>query len=482
MVQNSEDTSRTSNGTNGGGFQGNPFPGAAAGVTQKFCDFVVQTRFENIPPQALEKLFDLIIDHIGVGASGGAQSESSKYIIKGVEAFNAGATGESTVYGKGKQYPVPTAALLNGAFAHSFDFDDTLAIGIIHPGASIVPAAIAQAEASDASGKLLLTAVSVGYEVACRLGRALSTGGYPRGFHNTSTAGIFGAVAAISKIKNLSTEQVSNAFGLAGSKAAGSMQFLDNGSWNKRLHPGFAAHDAFLCVSLAEAGVTGASHIIEGKWGFLQAHSAEVNVAGLADDLGTEWLYPATALKPFPACRFTHTAIEVTARIAAKALTQSLPEKITVRLTRAAYGIVGEPSPNKRHPKTIVDAQFSIYYQIAIAWLFGMEIGWDAYDAEKMQSKQVAVICDRIEVIVDEQLEEEFEVKLLFAGVDGLGDVDDAMVYPLGEDEHPFSRERVQKKFLGLVASVYGESHAGSILEAVHKLPASLANDLVALL
>ncbi|GKT49816.1 uncharacterized protein ColSpa_09997 [Colletotrichum spaethianum] len=480
MAQNCEIPHQASESVDDGG--ANRSPGGEVGVTLRFCDFIVQTQFESIPPQALEKLLDLIIDHIGVGASGGAQSESSRYIITGVEAFTGGATGESIVYGKEKRYPVPTAALLNGAFAHSFDFDDTLAVGVVHPGASIIPAALAQALESDASGKLLLTAISVGYEVACRLGRALSTGGYPRGFHNTSTAGIFGAVAAISKIKGLSPEQIYNAFGLAGSKAAGSMQFLDNGSWNKRLHPGFAAHDAFLCVALAEAGVTGASHIIEGKWGFLQAHSAEVNTVGLTDDLGTEWLYPATALKPFPACRFTHTAIEVTANVAAKAMTQRLPEKITVRLTRAGYGIVGEPSPNKRHPKTIVDAQFSIYYQIAIAWLFGMETGWSAYDVEKMQSKQVADLCDRIEVIIDVMIGKEFEAKMSFVGVDGLGDVEDAMVYPLGENEHPLSSERVQKKFLGLVASVYGTRRAGEILEAVRKLPAGSSSDLIALL
>ncbi|KAK1989141.1 hypothetical protein LZ30DRAFT_744591 [Colletotrichum cereale] len=439
-------------------------------------------RFEDIPSRALYKLCDLITDHIGVGASAGAHSESSRSIIKGVEAFNGGATGESTVYGRGRRYPVQIAALLNGAFAHSLDFDDTLAIGIIHPGASIIPAALAQAEASDASGRLLLTAVSVGYEVACRLGRALSTGGYPRGFHNTSTAGIFGAVAAISKIKGLSPGQVYDAFGLAGSKAAGSMQFLDNGSWNKRLHPGFAAHDAFLCVALAEAGVAGASRIIEGKWGFLQAHSSKVDTAGLTDNLGTEWLYTATALKPFPACRFTHTAIEVTAGVAEKVTGRRLPEKITVRLTRAGYGIVGEPSPNKRHPKTIVDAQFSIYYQIAVAWLFGMEIGWATYDAEKMQSKEVADLCNKIEVVVDDELDQEFSVKMSFAGIDGLGDVEDAMVYPLGEDEHPFSTERVRMKFLGLVGSVYGESRAEDILEAIHNLPSTSSRDLISLL
>ncbi|KAL0931422.1 uncharacterized protein CTRU02_214157 [Colletotrichum truncatum] len=457
------------------------YPGAE-GATQKFSDFIVDTKYEDIPPHVIAKLLDLIIDHIGVGAGGGAQSESSSYILKAIESFAEGSVGESTVYGKGKVYPKHIAALLNGAFAHSFDFDDTHASGIVHPGASVIPAALAQAEASNASGPLLLTGLSVGYEVACRLGNALSSGGYPRGFHNTSTAGIFGATAAICKIKGLTAVQIYNAFGLAGSKAAGSMQFLDNGSWNKRLHPGFAAHDAFLCVALAEAGVTGASHAIEGKWGFLQAYSSKANATGLTDDLGTSWLFEETALKPFPACRFTHAAIELTAKVAAETGSQKLPESIKVWVNPSGYDIIGRPSPNKLHPKTIVDAQFSMYYQVAVAWLFGMEIGWSAYDSEKMKDGQVADLCDRIEVIIDEDWKYDFGVRMLFNGLDGRENREEAMLHPLGEVHHPFPSAKVRDKFRGLVKPVYDPERTEMILSAVESLAEGSSQDLLKLL
>uniref|UniRef100_L2FV62 MmgE/PrpD family protein n=1 Tax=Colletotrichum fructicola (strain Nara gc5) TaxID=1213859 RepID=L2FV62_COLFN len=415
------------------------YPGAE-GATQNFSNFIADAKYEDIPPQAITKLLDLIIDHIGVGDGGGAQSD----ILKAVEAFSEGCAGESTVYGKTKTYPKHIAALLNGAFAHSFDFDDTLAIGIIHPGASVIPAALAQAEASNASGRQLLTGLSVGYE-----------------------------------IKGLTGEQVYNAFGLAGSKAAGSMQFLDNGSWNKRLHPGFAAHDAFLCVALAEAGVTGASHAIEGKWGFLQAYSTKSKAAGLTEDLGSEWLFAATAMKPFPACRFTHTAIEITARVAAEAKSGELPQKITVWVNPSGYDIIGRPSPNKLHPETIVDAQFSMYYQVAVAWLFGSEAGWSVYDSEKMKDKKVAELCDRVEVVTDDSFKEEFEVRMSFQGVDGGAAREEALVYPLGEVEHPFSRENVSDKFWGLVQPVYDQQRAENILKAVDNLSKSSAAELL---
>ncbi|KAF6838243.1 hypothetical protein CPLU01_02604 [Colletotrichum plurivorum] len=457
------------------------YPGAE-GATQKFCDFIVGAKFQDIPDQAIAKLLDLIVDHIGVGAGGGAQSESSAYILKAIDAFSAGAVGESTVYGKEKTYPKHIAALLNGAFAHSFDFDDTLAVGIIHPGASVIPAALAQAEASNAAGHLLLTALAVGYEVTCRLGCALSAGGYPRGFHNTATAGIFGAVAAIGKIKGLTAAQLYDAFGLAGSKAAGSMQFLDNGSWNKRLHPGFAAHDAFLCIALAEAGVAGASRAIEGKWGFLQAYSSASNAAGLTEDLGNAWLFSATAMKPFPACRFTHTAIEITAKVAAENKSRAPPESITVYVHPAGYDIIGRPSANKRHPETIVDAQFSMYYQVAVAWVHGMEVGWAVYDAETMRGKEVADLCDRVEVVIDEGLEQDFGVRMSFKGLQGGAAREEAMMYPLGENEYPFSRDRVHDKFRGLVKHVYDASRAEDILKAVASLPEGSSGDLLRLL
>lgn len=210
------------------------------------------------------------------------------------------------------------AALLNAAFAHSLDFDDTYANGTLHAGVTAISAALTQAElsGSERSSEDFMLAVCVRYEVTCRLGRELGMASYERGFHNTSTAGIFGAVAAIAVLRRLSSEVVEMAFGLAGSKAAGSMQYLDNGSWNKRLHAGFAVHDAYMCVGLAEAGVVGATNAIEGKMGFLQAYSpGEKDLDRLVRGLGKEWCWLSSSLKPYPACRMTHCFIEIAGSI-----------------------------------------------------------------------------------------------------------------------------------------------------------------------
>lgn len=208
-----------------------------------------------------------------------------------------------TVIGTGAPHFLPHyAGLLNATFAHSLDFDDTYAEGTLHAGVTSISAALAQAEATPENHPVLpedfMLAVSVAYEVTCRVGRELGYDAYSRGFHNTSIAGIFGAIAAIAVLKRLDAKTVETAFGLAGSKAAGSMQYLENGSWNKRLHPGFAVHDAFMCVALAEAGIVGAAKILEGKNGVFKAYTPKphVDLHRLVTGLGEEWCWLASSL------------------------------------------------------------------------------------------------------------------------------------------------------------------------------------------
>ncbi|KAI1345187.1 2-methylcitrate dehydratase [Xylariaceae sp. FL0016] len=453
-------------------------------ITEAFVDFIINTKYNSLPSKAVLKLKDLIIDHIGVAAGAALGSESSEHIFKAIAAFSAGAKGNCTVYTKGHDFLPHYAALLNGAFAHSYDFDDTYAAGTVHPGASVIPATFASAEMIGASGQDILTALAVGYEIVCRLSRALGAGSYLRGFHNTATTGIFGSVGAIASLRGLSRQVVTDALGLAGSKAAGSMQFLDNGSWNKRLHPGFAAHDAMLCISLAEQGVTGASRIFEGKVGLLHAFSTNASLEGLTTGLGSAWVFPRTALKPYSACRYTHSGIELVAGVAEEARKkighEVIPKKMEVRLGAAGYGIVGVPVPNKLHPENLVDAQFSNYYQLAIAWLFGAGIGFGAYDADKFKDHRVRTLCDRIVCVEDPQcpvwgtiLDIEME--------DGTS-IHKEMAHPLGEEENPFSPEQVRDKFKSLVTEVYDASTIEGIVKAVDGIEKGKFDDLINLL
>ncbi|KAH8807871.1 2-methylcitrate dehydratase [Xylogone sp. PMI_703] len=445
-------------------------------VTTTLAEFASATTFEDLNPALIDKLKELLLDHVGVASSAAATAESSERFLNAVLAFAGPQHGNSTVFTKGHNFAPQYAALLNAAFAHTYDFDDTHAKAALHPGAPVVPAALVQSEMSEVNGKTLLTALAVGYEVVCRISLALGPGSYSRGFHNTGTAGIFGAVAAIGRAKNLTSSIIENAFGLALSKAAGSMSFMENGSWNKRLHPGFADHDALLCIALAEAGVLGSAKALEGRKGLLHAYSDNPDSTGLVKELGTHWALMDTALKPYPACRVTHASIDLAAKLSKE---KSVPvEKITVRLESAGYNLVGLPIANKIRPKNIVDAQFSNYIQTAIAWLYGNELGWSAYD--KIFDKDVQELATRIEHIVDPSLQI-CGTKMTVLWQDG-SQIEDCIEAPLGELTNPFVHEKVQKKFLSLTRPVYGEKRAHQIMDIIETIEKHNVKDLMALL
>ena len=342
--------------------------------------------------------------------------------------------------------------------------------------------ACAQSLPSSPTLDTFLLALAVGYELTCRLGLELSYEAYARGFHNTSTAGVFGSVATIAVLRSLSKDVIENAFGLAGSRAAGSMQYLDNGSHNKRLHPGFACHDAFVSVALAEQGVVGASRIIEGKMGFLHAYSPSesMDLERLVGGLGERWIFPETGLKPFPACRMTHGVVEMASMLAAgrrkggkemaKVEEAKDVKSVEIRLRSPNMSLVGDPLANKVHPRSEVDAQFSAYFQFANAYLYGMDSGVEAY--KKLDDEAIHVLSDKIKCVVDDEDQDiggGMGARILVEWQGGKKE-ETSMKYPLGEVQHPFTRDKVEGKFKACMVPVYGEDRTEEVLKAVTAL------------
>ena len=433
-------------------------------ATRALAEFASELRPQDVPSDVKVRLKELLLDYIGVASAASIRADSTEPIVKGITAFEGGAgLGSNTVYKKGQHYSPQTAALLNGSLSHSFDFDDTFARGCLHPGTAIISATLAQAESLNSSPDQILTALAVGYEVVCRVAIQLSDGSYERGFHNTATAGIFGCVAAVSSLRALPSRTVEMAFGLAGSKAAGSMQFLENGSWNKRLHPGFAAYDAFLCVHLAEAGVHGAEKCFEGRFGVFHAYSSKPpNLQALTKGLKLQWEFMGTALKPFPACRMTHGAIDLASAMAASSDREGV-ESIVVAIRPACVNIVGTPVPNKIRPQNIVDAQFSMYFQVAAAWLYGCDAGWGVY--EKLDDPRISDLSERITVVADETIDG-LETKFTAKWAHGV-EKKASLFRPLGEESNPFMKERIDQKFFSLTCPAYGQEIAAKIKDVI---------------
>ncbi|KAK4897390.1 hypothetical protein LTR27_004910 [Elasticomyces elasticus] len=457
-------------------------------ATHLLAAFAANAEVSQLTPELREKVKEVLLDFIGVTIGAITHADSTTAILTAITALQGptitkSSPGVCTVLGQGEpRFSKQYAGLLNAALGHSLDFDDTYAPGTLHAGVTAIAASMAEAESLAIAGNApsaeeVMLAISVAYEVTCRLGRELGYEAYSRGFHNSSTAAV---------LRHLSTETVEMAFGLAGSKAAGSMQYLDNGSWNKRLHPGFAVHDAFMCVALAEAGVVGASRIIEGKSGFLKAYTPNVNVSlqRLVGGLGEQWEFLASSLKPYPACRMTHAFIESSGNMhAGRAKSSSVSpddiESVELTMSPSNFILVGDPTPNKRHPTNVIDAQFSAYFQVAHSLLYGAKTG-DMSPYSRLEDAAIGQLTERIEVKTDKSMSG-FSAKMSVRWADGQVESKEQQ-FPLGEVEHPFTSDKVEEKFRALAVPVYGEEKASQIVTAVDALEEANILDLMKLL
>ena len=221
-----------------------------------------------------------------------------------------GGEGPVPVIGLPLRLPARDAALLNGILVHGLDFDDTHTGGVIHATASLWPATLSAAHMRGASGADLLTAYIAGVEAATRLAAVGSGPFHQLGFHPTGLIGVFGCTLAAGMLMGLSPQALVMAQGISLSMAAGSLEFLEDGAWTKRMHPGWAAQSGITAAALAQQGFVGPSRAYEGRFGLFKAYlqaGIEAERWGRATaGLGDVWEVMAVAVKPLPACHFTH--------------------------------------------------------------------------------------------------------------------------------------------------------------------------------
>jgi len=371
--------------------------------TATLAGYVAALTYDDIPPEVLDRAKVLTLDFLGSAIRARREAESTPSVLKMLAALKLDAAGESTVFGDIRTWTPAVAALLNGTMGHSLDFDDTHADSSLHPSAPVVPAAFAVGEMVGASGREVLTAIVAGYEVCCRLGNALDpTSHYARGFHPTATAGTYGAAAAAAKLFGLSQIEIEYAFGVSGSQAAGSLQFLVNGAWNKRYQVGASAMNGVIAATLAKNDFVGAIESVEGKHGLLVGYSDMPHPDKAVAGLGSTYETMKIGVKPYPSCRYTHAAID--ALIAMRREHNLTPDQITrveIGLHRNGITLTGDAA-TKRHPSSIVGGQFSMFFTGAIALDQG-HFGWDDYG--RLGDVAINALADKFDVVQDARLE-----------------------------------------------------------------------------
>jgi len=363
-----------------------------ATIAQSLAEFAAGV-MRGAAPEPVRRMQLHALDTLAVTLAGSI-SPSSAPVQRTVLA--AAGKPEATVMAAGRATSAWDAALINGAFAHALELDDDHRIAVLHPGAVVVPAALAAAEAAGASGETFLRALLVGYEVACRLGEVYRGSLFDHGLHPTALCGVFGAAAAASVALALDREAFVRALGIAGTQASGLTEWRADGSWIKRLHPGRAAHAGVLSARLAREGFTGPASIFEGDGGFFRAftHGEAIDAQAMTRGLGQDFRALGTAVKPYPCCRFEHGAIDLALEAAGSGIRPDDIAAIAIRIYRTNV------LTYHKEPKNAVDAQFNVPYAVALAFVHGA-VRLADFTEQSIRSPAVLALARRIEVHED---------------------------------------------------------------------------------
>lgn len=320
-----------------------------------------------------------------------------------------GGSAQAAVIGYADRVPAHHAAWLNGTIAHARDYDDTHDRATLHAGVSVVPAALAAAELSGtATGADLLAGVVAGLETVCRLGIATEIGIVESGYLYTALFGHFGATVAAARVLGLDETQTLNAVGIGYSQVAGNHQVTRDAAMTKRMQPGFAAMAALVSTQLARKNVRGVQHTFDGEDGFFRVYlGGRVNGERLRGQWGERFEFLDLSYKPYPCCRFNHTAVD-----AALALRDRIPsardiERVKVGLNRQAYEVVCTPVEVRKAPRTVVEAQFSIPYSVAAALVDG-GLRLSHFTDDGVARADILSLAGRVGAYVDEDIERDW--------------------------------------------------------------------------
>jgi 2-methylcitrate dehydratase PrpD len=411
---------------------------------------------ENLPAEVLERARYFLLDYLSV-ALRGSQEESARCVQRMIGRI--GAPGCATVIGTPIRTLPPLAALANGTASHSIEMDDTHSGGSIHLGTTMFSVALALAQAQpEMEAGCFLAAVVAGYEAAARIAMAVQPKEhYALGFHPTQTCGVFGAALTAAKLLGLTTPQTLSAMGIAGTMSAGSMEFLAEGSWTKRIHPGLAARNGMQAAMLAAEGFPGPQHVLEGRDGFLHSHSRKPLPERLTRSLGRSFEILHTAVKPHACCRYMQGPIDaILALMREHAIAADDIHNIEIAVLEAGWGIIAEPKPKKYQPESVVDAQFSMPFGAAVAVLCGAA-GLDQFTLDQIRSPQVRQMMAKVTLVKDARLEEtfprEWPARVVISLVSGLRH-EKFVRYPKGDPENPLTWDEMTAKFRALAAPI----------------------------
>ena len=441
-------------------------------VSERLAAFAAALDAGRIPAEVTERAKLHILDCFGIGLA----STTYEFGHRMANAMHGlGGDGSYPVIGLPMRLPLRDSVHLNGTLIHGLDFDDTHGAGVIHASTSALPTVLGAALASNASGKEALAAYLVAMETSARIGMAVNGAFHKAGHHPTGLVGAFGSTLAAGRLGDLSRPQIAHAQGIVLSMAAGSLEFLSDGAWTKRQHPGWAGVCAITAAAMAKQGFLGPKQTYEGRYGLFKLHlghhvggTAPYDLDACTKGLGQDWELFNVAFKPYPACHFNHAFADSALALARKHKLKPADVKSVTALTgERQIAVVCEPEADKRRPKNSYEAQFSVHYIIAAALVRG-RFTLDELDGSAYTDPQILALCDRVAYKPDPDMNSlrYFSGGVVIETMDGRR-LEHREMHNRGSDANPLSAADIEAKFWSNATRAVGHDRAERVLDAV---------------
>jgi len=442
-------------------------------IAQELADYYANLETAAIPPQVINKGREALVDFIGVLVTGYREGVFPPLLDSYLQGLHG--LQESTWLSRNIKTPSIDAATSMGAAAHAVELDDGYRFGTSHPAVAVIPAALALCEREGKSFPDLIRAIIIGYDVMLRLSSSINPSHWKRGYHSTSTCGVFGSAFAAASLLGLNAEQTAHAAAIAGLQSAGLQEMLHSNPAIKPFQVGKASANGLMAAELAALGARGPLSLFEGEHGWLAAVTDHFNREALFTGLGTEFEILNIYTKIYPTCRHCHAAIDL-ALVAQAELPGSCGEidQITVKTYDIAIAEVGKIYC----PTTYDDAMFSLPFSVALALKNGKVTLQDYHD-KNYQDPVLKEIQQKIKIEPDQDMNEKYPNERgcsLAITTRSDSTWQKAVKLPRGEPESPFLPQELFNKLSDCLNPYYRQGTAEAIWQQCCEVEIELAS------
>jgi len=440
-------------------------------ISDTLATFTATLAWDAIPAPVIERAKLHILDALGIGLAASRYDYSHKTLTA---MRDLAGEGHYPVIGMPTRLPLRDAAQMNGFLVHALDFDDTHVAGVIHATCTAVPTLLALGQRHEISGREMLIAYLAAIETDARIGMAAKGGFHRKGFHPTGVVGAYGAALAAGRAAGLTQVQLRDAQGIVLGMCSGTLGFLDEGAWNKRLHAGWASVVGITAAALARRGFQGPSKPYEGKFGLYDCFTETgeaIDWAACTHDLGEDWEMLRIGIKPYPACHLVHSSADAMAALVREHdLKVEDITAIRALLSKDCMSLVCDPIEKKRRPGSGYDAQFSIPYAIASVLARG-RLTLAELEPEVFNDPDILALCDKVTCEPDPEsaYPKYFSGEVIVTTRDGR-ELSHREQINRGADKRPLTSEEIVAKFRANAEMTLASGQVDEVLNSIMDL------------